>query len=70
MVSLCQGLLTMRHRIQIIEIGDAAGFILPDDMIAALGVKVGDDLILSADSEGWILRAGKPDPARPDCAND
>jgi antitoxin component of MazEF toxin-antitoxin module len=51
----------MHYQIKIVELGDSAGFILPDEMVAALNVKAGDSLRLSVEPDGWLLTAEKPD---------
>lgn len=42
-------------RIEIIEIGDELGMILPDEVLTRLGVKAGDDVFLVERASGLHL---------------
>jgi len=43
------------HRLTLIEIGDSLGAILPDELLAQLGLKAGDELCAAEAPGGYIL---------------
>ena len=51
----------MPAALQIIQIGDEAGVILPDDVIARWGLQAGDEVLLTPSDDGVVLEfIGKP----------
>lgn len=60
----------MSTALQIIQVGDEAGVILPDDVIARWGLRVGDEVPLIPSGDGIALefnskRMGEVDEAAP-----
>jgi len=52
-------------KIEIIEIGDQLGFLLPPRMIEAMALKAGSTLIAFIDSRGIILKSADDQPSLP-----
>lgn len=50
--------------LKIIELGDALGFVLPDEIISVLKLKEGDELILTEDASGFRLIPANPEAQR------
>jgi hypothetical protein len=51
----------MTMRLDIIEHKGEAALLLPDDLLAHLGVEIGDDLFLTDTPHGFELRAWNPE---------
>ena len=51
------------HKLELIEIGDSLGAILPDELLARLGLKAGDELRAAETPDGYILTPGSPSQA-------
>ncbi len=51
----------MTKPVKLIQIGNAMGVILPEDVIARLRVELGDELFFSATDSGVTLTKNNPD---------
>ena len=52
------------NSIELLEIGDSLGFVLPDEMLQRLKVGVGDTLFLMQTERGFNLTTVDPQPAQ------
>ena len=58
----------MTRSLKLIAIGNATGFILPEDMLAHLGVAEGDSVQIVESPTGTYLRAYRPELERQSAA--
>jgi antitoxin component of MazEF toxin-antitoxin module len=58
--------LIMKYMMRIIEFGDSAAVILPDDVIASLKVKEGDLVIAEMQGDETFILRGPRNPGAPE----
>ena len=54
------------HKLEIIELGDELGFLLPDDLVSARNLSEGAILTATAIEGGFLLVPKQPPKAQPD----
>jgi antitoxin component of MazEF toxin-antitoxin module len=48
------------HQLEIIEVGDELGFIFPDEIVAALNLKIDSSILVEFDERGIRIVASLP----------